>query len=63
MDCSRENLSVRGLRVLIKDVLDEHKIKGQHLIRQKVPASYVVINYLISVGENAPCTIWRQCEL
>ena len=44
VDCSRENLSVRGLRVLIKDVLDEHKIKGQHLIRQKVPASYVVHN-------------------
>ena len=42
VDTTRENLSVRSLRVMIKDVLDEHKIKGQPLIGQKVPASYMV---------------------
>ncbi|CAH1784292.1 unnamed protein product [Owenia fusiformis] len=46
--CTRENIGVEKLRDLIKSTLDNFKVKGQNVMGQKVPASYVKLEELLS---------------
>lgn len=46
--CTRENPQIEQLRETIKRVVDEYKVRGQYVMGQKVPASYVKLADLLA---------------
>ncbi|CAL1534532.1 unnamed protein product [Lymnaea stagnalis] len=47
VDVSKESLELQQLRNKVKEIVDGFKIKGQHVMGQKVPASYVRLGELL----------------
>ncbi|XP_071082435.1 leucine-rich repeat serine/threonine-protein kinase 2-like [Haliotis cracherodii] len=48
VDATKENLEVERLRRRVKEVIDSYKVRGQLVMGQKVPASYVRLAELLS---------------
>nr|XP_022298273.1 leucine-rich repeat serine/threonine-protein kinase 2-like isoform X2 [Crassostrea virginica] len=54
--CTKENLQIEQLREIIKRVVDEYKVRGQYVMGQKVPASYVKLaDLLAETRKTASC--------
>ncbi|XP_041348341.1 leucine-rich repeat serine/threonine-protein kinase 2-like isoform X2 [Gigantopelta aegis] len=48
VDCTCENPEVKQLRSVVKEIIDDYRIKGQPVMGQKRPASYVRLAELLS---------------
>lgn len=48
VDSRNENKDISHLRIVIKQVINNYKVRGQHVMGQKIPATYIKLAKLVS---------------